>query len=119
MKCQDYEAFPKQVSKKMRLFYENWQILDSESGVTEHELQLSESSVATDQTQFEESSVATDELQLSNNQIDIYHAISIPNIAEFPIEDFFNMPFTHHVDIFSKVKAIDARYYYIHRTAEE
>lgn len=93
--------------KKMRLFYEAWSMLDVDSSVT------------TDAFGQKESSVATDELQAAQNQIDIYRSIAIPNVTEFPVEDFFSVPFTHHVEIYHKVKDIEARYYYIHRTAEE
>lgn len=81
--------------KEMRLFYEAWIMLDAKS------------------------SVATDELQLAENHIDIHQVIQIPNITEFPVEDFFKVPFTHHTRIIASEKTFDARYYYIHRTAEE
>ena len=61
----------------------------------------------------------TDELQDTGNQIDIYHAIQIPNLADFPVEDFFKVPFTHHTLIRAIKSSLEARYYYIHRTAEE
>ena len=93
--------------KNMRLFYEQWTILDANS------------SVATDESTIEQSSVATDELQIVNNQIDIYQTIAVPNIAEFPIDSFFVVPFSHHVEIYKRVSELPARYYYIHRTAEE
>ena len=105
--------------KKMRLFYDNWQMLDAKSCVTTHESQKSNSSVATDVLSPLKSSVATDDLQKTNNQIDIYHSIVIPNTAEFPIEDFFQLPFSHHVEVFSKVKDLSARYYYISRAVKE
>lgn len=38
---------------------------------------------------------------------------------DFPIEDFFRVPFTHHIRIIEGTKVLDARYYYIHRTVEE
>lgn len=81
--------------KEMRLFYEAWIMLDAKS------------------------SVATDDLQLAENHIDIHQVIQIPNITEFPVEDFFKVPFTHHTRIIASEKTFDARYYYIHRTAEE
>lgn len=93
--------------KNMRLFYEQWTILDANS------------SVATDESTIEHSSVATDELQIVNNQIDIYQTIAVPNIAEFPVDSFFVVPFSHHVEIYKRVSELPARYYYIHRTAEE
>ena len=93
--------------KNMRLFYEQWDFLDSNS------------SVATDESTAEQSSVATDELHMSDNRIDIYRAIAVPCIAEFPIESFFVVPFSHHVEIYKRVSELPARYYYIHRTAQE
>ena len=43
----------------------------------------------------------------------------MPDVAEFPVEDFFRVPFTHHVRMVEKAKNLQQRYYYIHRTAEE
>ena len=93
---------------EMRRFYEAWQMLDAK-----------DSSVATDKSGKQELSVATDKLQIADNKIDIYHCIAIPNAIEFPIEDFFKMPFTHHTRLMAMCKDLEARYYYIHRTAQE
>lgn len=68
---------------------------------------------------FENSAVATAELQNSENQIEIFHTLSISNIPDFPVEDFFKVPFTHHSAIISGPKETSARFYYIHRTVEE
>ena len=113
--------------KYMRLFYEAWQMLDVDSSVATDNSQSTiamaessqESSVATDESLITKSSVITDELQVADNKIDIYHSICIPNAVEFPVEDFFSVPFTHHVEIYQKNKDLEARYYYIHRTAQE
>ena len=45
--------------------------------------------------------------------------MQVPDVAEFPVEDFFRVPFTHHVRMVEKAKNLQQRYYYIHRTAEE
>lgn len=103
--------------RNMRKFYENWSTLDSNSASTLVELQdkdtqmvaISASALA------ENTAVATDEFQT----IDIYHTLQVPLTKEFPIEDFFRVPFTHHIRIIEGTKDISARYYYIHRTAEE
>lgn len=116
--------------KKMRLFYDNWQMLDANSSVATDELSPSKSCVTTHESQKSKSCVITHDLTIeqsinnlrkseSNNMIDIYHSITIPNIVGFPIEDFFKVPFTHHVEIYRKVEDVQARYYYIRRTAEE
>ena len=41
------------------------------------------------------------------------------NLVDFPVEDFFKVPFSHHIAIFSKVKNLQERYYYIYRVVEE
>ena len=61
----------------MRKFYENWIVLDSNSTDAIVELQHSNS---TD---------VSVELQKAENQIDINNSITISNINDFPIEDFF------------------------------
>lgn len=102
--------------KNMRLFYEAWQMLDFHSSVVTDEkstsaiieMKKSENHVVIN------SSVATDDLVA----IDIYNSLQVPVTKDFPIEDFFKVPFTHHVEIY-KLKELSARYYYIHRTAEE
>lgn len=88
-------GFSETQMKDMRRFYEAWNMLDSNSAV------------------------ATAELQNSENQIDIFHTLSIFNITDFPVEDFFKVPFTHHSAIISGPKETSARFYYIHRTVEE
>lgn len=93
--------------KEMRKFYDEWIFLDAKK------------SVATDKCATKKKSVVTDESQLTINQSDIYHTMVIPNVTEFPIEDFFAVPFTHHTRIIALCKERDARYYYIHRTAQE
>lgn len=107
--------------RNMRKFYENWMMLDSNSASALAELHdtdnLSDNFSAS--ALAEKSSVATAEIQIIDSQIDIYHTIQIPNIAEFPVEDFFKVPFTHHIRIIEGAKELGARYYYIHRAAEE
>ena len=100
-------GFSETQMKDMRRFYEAWNMLDSNSAV------------ATAELCFENSAVATAELQNSENQIDIFHTLSISNIPDFPVEDFFKVPFTHHSVIISGPKETSARFYYIHRTVEE
>jgi hypothetical protein len=61
----------------MRKFYDEWIFLDAKK------------SVATDKCATKKKSVVTDESQLTINQSDIYHTMVIPDVTEFPIEDFF------------------------------
>ena len=111
--------------RNMRKFYENWIMLDGNSVSALAELQSTDnqrdiksaSTLANNSPTAiaDISSVATDE----RNAIDIYHTIQAPVTEHFPIEDFFRVPFTHHIRIIEGTKEIAAQYYYIHRTAEE
>ena len=93
--------------KKMRLFYENWSFLED-----------SNSFVITDELPEKlNSSDASDELTAIIPISDF--KLSGINLANFPVEDFFKVPFSHHITIFSKVKNLQERYYYIHRVVEE
>ncbi len=104
--------------KKMRLFYEHWRMLDSNACVTTHASDSEESCVITHDSNKELSISNINDIS-SENTIDVFRTITIPNIVNFPIEDFFNVPFSHHVEIYRNIDDINARYYYIHRTAEE
>ena len=103
--------------RNMRKFYENWSVLDGNSASALAELQNVDTQrvINSASTLADFSSVATDEFQA----IDIYHILQVPLTKDFPIEDFFRVPFTHHVRIIEGTKDLSARYYYIHRTAEE
>ena len=79
--------------RKMRLFYEEWQLLSDNSFVPTNEL-------ANDQ---QNSFVPTNELPIVQFKIE----------ADFPISAFLNIGFTHHYAIISKVKDIEERKFYI------
>ena len=94
--------------KNMRLFYENWSFLeDQKSSDITGKLSVSNAN----------SSDTSDELTVIIPISDF--KLSGINLADFPVEDFFKVPFSHHITIFSKVKNLQERYYYIHRVVEE
>ena len=87
--------------KNMRKFYENWMMLDA-------------ANTAADPN----STIAIVELEGGENVVEV-GAMHIQELNDFPVEDFFRVPFTHHIRIIEGTKDIKARYYYIHKTAEE
>ena len=105
---------------KMRLFYENWIELDTNSPVVTDK-SLKEDLIIEAGRKFCEnqssinSSVATDEIIGSATPI----TLNLITNTNFPLEDFLRVPFSHHTEIFSRVKDNEARFYYMHRTAEE
>lgn len=103
--------------RNMRKFYENWSALDCNSASVLAELQDKDNQCVTNSASAlaDIPSVAIDEF----HAIDIYQTLQVPVTKDFPIEDFFRVPFTHHIRIIEGTKELDARYYYIHRTVEE
>jgi hypothetical protein len=92
----------------MRKFYESWEILDDKSTIATVELEKANSTIT------------IVELEPAQKEIDIVHSIHTPpHTEDFPVEDFFKVPFTHHLRIIESVTNVDERYYYIHRTASE
>ncbi|MEE1226204.1 MAG: PDDEXK nuclease domain-containing protein [Bacteroidales bacterium] len=87
--------------KNMRKFYENWIMLDAANSDTNLN-----------------STIAIVELEEDENVVEV-GAMHIQKVNNFPVEDFFRVPFTHHIRIIEGTKDIKARYYYIHKTAEE
>lgn len=100
--------------KNMRKFYENWQMLDPNSSVT-----TDDNNSASVLVELESDKSTSAIVELQANEIDIYKSIRIPEIKNFPVEDFFRVPFTQHIRIIEGVKDLDAQYYYIRRVAEE
>lgn len=84
--------------RKMRTFYEEWQMLSDNSFVETNKLVDVESN----------SFVGTNELPTVQFKID----------ANFPIAAFMNIGFTHHYVIISKVKDIEQRKFYIQFAAD-
>ena len=84
--------------RKMRTFYEEWQMLSDNSFVETNKLVDIESN----------SFVGTNELQTIQFKID----------ANFPIAAFMNIGFTHHYVIISKVKDVEQRKFYIQFAAD-
>ncbi len=93
--------------KEMRLFYEAWSFIDTNS------------SVATDELKHLNSSVATDELQGVDSVENILNLIKIETPINFPMDDYLRTPFTHHTTIVRKCCSNEERFYYMRRCVEE
>jgi predicted nuclease of restriction endonuclease-like (RecB) superfamily len=73
----------------MRVFYEQWQLLDSNLAVT------------------------TAKLESSDNEDNNIHQLQLTNYDNFPISAFFSIGFTHHSTILAGVKTNQERLFYI------
>ena len=84
----------------MRTFYEEWRMLDSSSTNT---IEDNNSNLAPAGAKLE--------IEIWNQQV--------PNIEEFPAEQFCAIGFSHHRTILSKCKEYDERIFYIMKCANE
>ena len=85
----------------MRTFYEEWIMLDYPEG-------NSKDNVLAD---------ASAKIQ-ADTVMQIWQT-RLPNLKEFPVEDFLHISFSHHTLILSMVKDYDARIFYIQRSVSE
>lgn len=99
--------------KMMRIFYEEWEMLDINSSDVTDKLQLTENKTNT------KSSVATDDLQPTESIYQEVCQLQLPNLKDFPIESFFTIGFSHHYAVLSQVKTLEERYFYIQLCADE
>lgn len=88
-------GFKERNLKNMRTFYEEWQILDNKSAIATADFMPSE--------------FIREEIRQSQ----------LPNLKNFPVEEFFKIGFTHHSIILSQVKTLEERYFYIQLCANE
>lgn len=100
--------------KNMRKFYENWMMLNAANTAADPNSTI----VNVDSEEETNSTIAIVELERGENVVEV-GAMHIQELNDFPVEDFFRVPFTHHIRIIEGTKDIKARYYYIHKTAEE
>lgn len=87
--------------RNMRMFYEEWHFLDSNSPNAFGELQKS------DYERYSNFTNAFSEFK----EIDIYQSFTIPESLDFPVEDFFRVPFSHHIAILFSTTQKESRYY--------
>ena len=82
--------------KNMRKFYDNWKMLDADTSVATDDSQSpiaigessQQSAIAIAESRPKQSAIAIADLQNAQNQIDIYHSIYVPNVAEFRLSNW-------------------------------
>lgn len=92
--------------KKMRIFYEEWNMLENKSCIAMNDLQPTE-----DKPLYNLLSNTVE-----NHEI-IIRALQCTDYDDFPLDDFLLVPFTHHYVILSKSKDLKERFFYIHECA--
>jgi predicted nuclease of restriction endonuclease-like (RecB) superfamily len=105
--------------KKMRYFYEEWHPFINRSPLANDLQQIRQ--LPTGEMQYCENQVNTNRSPLvSDLTIDeniLLVAIRPPLAGEFNPTEFLQLGFTHHMEILSKAKTLNARLFYIHECA--
>ena len=87
--------------RNMRLFYEAWSGIESNSSVMTDELNVTTSNAAGCDT------------QILDTDIDTIHQLRLMNLDNFPAVSFLSISFTHHMVILTHAKEWDERLFYI------
>ena len=87
--------------KNMRLFYEAWKDIESNS------------SVATDELANFPSAAIDNRLHIPDNEQHTIRQLQLTNYTEFPLAEFLSISFTHHIAIINNAKDFDERLFYI------
>lgn len=87
--------------KNMRLFYEAWNFIESNSPIGIGEL--------TDKTTI----AVEDSSNFCNNETDTIRQLQLTNLPDFPLTEFLSISFTHHVRILENAKVLEERLFYI------
>ena len=87
--------------KNMRLFYEAWKSIESNS------------SVATDEIGTAHSAIGHNGLQEPDNEKITIRQLQLTNYEDFPLAEFLSISFTHHIAIINHAKDFDERLFYI------
>lgn len=87
--------------KNMRLFYEAWNVIESNSPIAIGEL-VNKSPI-----------MITQKEQEPDNDADTIRQLRLANLSEFPFVEFFSLSFTHHIRILENTKDMNERLFYI------
>jgi len=99
--------------RKMRIFYEEWMMLERNSFVPTNKLDDTSDKMFVPTNEFTEfntvSAVTTAEIPIYNE----IHQLQLANLPNFPLKEFLSISFTHHIAILAKAKTYDERIFYM------
>ena len=99
--------------RKMRIFYEEWSMLERNSFVPTNKFDPLPDKTFVPTNKFTEfnnnSAVATAEFE-DDREI---RQLQLANLPDFPLREFLSISFTHHIAILAKAKAYDERVFYM------
>ena len=99
--------------RKMRIFYEEWMMLERNSFVPTNKLESQSEKMFVPTNKITKintkSSVVTDEFAADSE----IRQLQLANLPNFPLREFLSISFTHHIAILSKAKTYEERVFYM------
>lgn len=106
--------------KMMRIFYEQWEMLDDKSSTTVDDLRIGDKSKSsTTANDLRVASNAKSSTMVDDLEMPTFLVPHNDDYVNFPLEEYLHVPFSHHYIILSKVKDIRQRIFYIRLCARE
>ena len=99
--------------RKMRIFYEEWMMLERNSFVPTNKLESQSEKMFVPTNEITKintkSSVVTDEFAADTE----IRQLQLANLPNFPLREFLSISFTHHIAILTKAKTYEERVFYM------
>ena len=99
--------------RKMRIFYEEWMMLERNSFVPTNKLEPQSDKMFVPTNEITKintkSSVVTDEFAADTE----IRQLQLANLPNFPLREFLSISFTHHIAILTKAKTYEERVFYM------
>ena len=108
-------GFSEGAIKKMRLFYEEWQLAFLNRSLTTNDLKI----VSNDNEYLPAPMASVSDSEISVDLSLLAKHISLCVIPDFSAEAFYRVGFTHHYTIMAKEKTIESRLFYIAQCADK
>ncbi|MDR2921482.1 MAG: PDDEXK nuclease domain-containing protein [Tannerella sp.] len=98
--------------RKMRIFFEEWRMLNSNRSLPANEIQRTDITTSDSIHPLSADEIQTD-LLITNR------SLPANDLQQFDLQQFLSIGFTHHYEIIAKTKSLEERLFYIQHCATE
>jgi predicted nuclease of restriction endonuclease-like (RecB) superfamily len=103
--------------RKMRIFFEEWEILNADRSLSTNEIQTDLLYANRQLSTAEIRPLITDEIE--TDLLTVNRQLPIDDLQQFDLQKFLSIGFTHHYEIIAKTKPLKERLFYIQCCATE
>lgn len=101
--------------RKMRIFYEEWMMLERNSFVSTNNLESQSDKMFVPTNEFTKINTSDNSAVVTADFTDDaeIRQLQLANLPNFPLREFLSISFTHHIAILTKAKTYDERVFYM------